>query len=100
MRGAGEESLAVLCGGSSIVIAQRVRLFRGLVLRHTSHWHPRAGTPTLVPVPRKVTRPTADGCGSMGFMVCQARVLNWHWDNAPWPSRSDSAILGPRKTGP
>ena len=36
---------------------QRVRLLRGLVLVHTGQSQPMAGTPTLVPVPRKTRRP-------------------------------------------
>ncbi len=33
---------------------QRVRLSRGSVLLHTSHWHPITGTPHDVPVPKNV----------------------------------------------
>jgi hypothetical protein len=36
---------------------QRVRVFFGLLLEHTSHAQPMAGTPTDVPVPSKMNLP-------------------------------------------
>ena len=39
------------------MIEHRVRLFRGFLLKQTSHPQPIAGTPTEVPVPSRIISP-------------------------------------------
>src|SRR5690606_37370786 len=53
-RRSGPESMRMVACGEVTRMDERVRLLHGSVDVQTGQWHPITGTPTEVPVPRKV----------------------------------------------
>jgi hypothetical protein len=64
-RRSGGVSINKFPSGNPIANPQRVRLFFGSSLVQTGQSQPIAGTPTLVPVPRKTKRPEISRLGGV-----------------------------------
>src|SRR5205823_1902174 len=83
-RRSGGVSMSRLPSGKPTSAAHRVRLSRGSVLAQTSHGQPIDGTPTLVPVPSRMSCPRSEEhtseLQSLAYLVCRLlleKKKNW-----------------------